>query len=126
MRKLFLVPLVALVAVAGAVAPSVGAAPTRQAANTVTISASKTGLKYDQKIVKATAGKITLVFKNPSMLPHNVVIEAAQGEKRFGNTKTITNSTTSVVLNLKKGTYHFYCSVPGHEDAGMSGKLVVS
>lgn len=126
MRKLLLVPVVALVAVAGVVAPYAGAALDRPAANVVTISASKTGLAYDQKIVKAKAGKLTLVFKNPSMLPHNVVIEAAQGEKRFGNTKTITNSTTSVVLNLKKGTYHFYCSVPGHEDAGMSGKLVVS
>ena len=123
LRKLLLVPVVALVAVAAVVVPTAAATST---ANTVTISASKTGLAYDQKIVKAKAGKLTLVFKNPSMLPHNVVIEAAQGEKRFGNTKTITNSTTSVVLNLKKGTYHFYCSVPGHEDAGMSGKLVVS
>ena len=29
-------------------------------------------------------------------------------------------------VTLKAGKYHFYCSVPGHEDAGMSGYLVVS
>ncbi len=119
-----MVPVVALVAVAGAVAPFAGATPARPAANVVTISASKSGLMYIHKVVRAKAGKITLVFKNPSMLTHNVRLE--QGETEFGGTKTISKGTTTVVVNLKKGTYHFYCSVPGHEDAGMSGKLIVS
>ncbi len=119
-----MVPVVALVAVAGAVAPFAGATPARPAANTVTISASPTGLKYMQKVVHAKAGKITLVFKNPSMLQHNVRLEI--GEKEYGGTKKIAHGTTTTVVNLKKGTYHFYCSVPGHEDAGMSGTLVVS
>jgi uncharacterized cupredoxin-like copper-binding protein len=30
-----------------------------------------------------------------------------------------------VTAKLKKGTYVFYCSVPGHEQAGMKGKLIV-
>ena len=110
-RKLLLVPVVALVAVAGAVAPFAGATIARPAANVVTITASKTGLKYTQKTVRAKAGKVTLVFKNPSMLQHNVRLEI--GEKEFGGTKKVTHGSTSVVVNLKKGTYHFYCSVPG-------------
>lgn len=124
MRKLLLVPVVALVAVAGAVAPLAGATPARPAANTVTISASKTGLKYMQKTVRAKAGRVTLVFKNPSMLQHDVRLEI--GEKEFGGTKKIAHGTTTVAVTLKKGTYHFYCSVAGHEDAGMSGTLIVS
>ena len=115
MKKLLLVPLVAL-----ALAPIATAAP----GNTVTITASKTGLMYMQKTVHAKAGKVTLVFENPSMLKHDVRIEV--GEKEYGGTKQIAHGTTSVILNLKKGTYHFYCSVPGHEDAGMSGTLIVS
>ena len=105
-------------------APFAGATPARPAANAVTISASPTGLKYMQKLIRAKAGKITLVFRNSSMLKHNVRLE--QGETEFGGTKTIAHGTTTVVVNLKKGTYHFYCSVPGHEDAGMSGRLIVS
>ncbi len=115
MKKLLLVALVAL-----ALAPIATAAP----GNTVTITASKTALAYLQKTVHAKAGKITLVFKNPSMMKHDVRLEI--GEKEYGGTKKIGHGTTSVVLNLKKGTYHFYCSLPGHEDAGMSGTLIVS
>jgi len=48
------------------------------------------------------------------------------GEKEYGGTRTIGHGVTQVTVHLAKGVYHFYCSVPGHEDAGMSGKLTVS
>ena len=64
------------------------------------------------------------MFHNPSMLQHNVVLE--QGETELGGTKTIAHGTTKAYVTLKRGVYHFYCSVPGHEDAGMSGNLTVS
>jgi uncharacterized cupredoxin-like copper-binding protein len=31
----------------------------------------------------------------------------------------------SVVINLPAGTYQFWCTVPGHRDAGMTGTLTV-
>ncbi len=31
----------------------------------------------------------------------------------------------SIVVNLPAGTYQFWCTVPGHRDAGMSGTLTV-
>jgi uncharacterized cupredoxin-like copper-binding protein len=31
-----------------------------------------------------------------------------------------------LTLNLKPGTYTFYCSVPGHRQSGMEGTLHVS
>jgi len=33
--------------------------------------------------------------------------------------------STTVTVNLPAGTYTFYCSVPGHKEAGMTGTLVV-
>jgi uncharacterized cupredoxin-like copper-binding protein len=30
-----------------------------------------------------------------------------------------------VVINLPAGTYQFWCTVPGHRDAGMTGTLTV-
>ena len=33
--------------------------------------------------------------------------------------------TSTISQNLKPGTYTFYCSVDGHEAAGMKGTLTV-
>lgn len=109
--------------VAGAVAaPTAVAAP--GISSVVKIAASKSGLKYNTKTLHARAGRIELVFTNPSTLRHNVRLEV--GEKEFGGTKTIAHGGTKTFVTLKAGVYHFYCSVPGHEDAGMSGTLTVS
>jgi len=115
-----MVVLAALALSSIALAPAALAAPT----NAVHITAVASGLRFDTKIVTAKAGKITIVFVNKSALHHNVRIEL--GEKELGGTKTIGKGSTTAVVTLKKGKYHFYCSVPGHEDAGMSGYLVVS
>jgi uncharacterized cupredoxin-like copper-binding protein len=33
--------------------------------------------------------------------------------------------TSTVTTTLKPGTYTFYCSVDGHESAGMTGTLTI-
>jgi len=100
------------------------AAPSAMPMSTVTITASPNGLKYVKSQLKAKAGMIKVVFVNPSPLQHNVKLEI--GEKEYGGTKTIAKGQTSITVNLKAGKYHFYCSVPGHEAAGMQGYLTVS
>lgn len=106
----------------GAIAAPVAlAAPN---ANLVRVSAVASGLKYNTKVLKAKAGAVTIRFTNLSRLRHNVRLEI--GEKEYGGTRTIGHGSTQVTVHLKKGVYHFYCSVPGHEDAGMSGTLTVS
>jgi len=80
-------------------------------------------LRYTTKNLSAKAGPVTISFANMSPLPHNMTI--AQGTKVLGATPTFQGGTKTLSLNLKPGTYVFYCSVPGHRAAGMEGKLDV-
>jgi plastocyanin len=61
---------------------------------------------------------------NMSPLEHNVTV--AQGSTVLGATPTFQGGSKTLTLNLKAGTYTFYCSVPGHRQAGMEGTLTVS
>jgi plastocyanin len=81
-------------------------------------------LKYNTTSLTAKAGNVSIDFKNTSSLPHNVTIESASGEKA-GATPTFSGGEKSVSVSLKPGTYKFFCSVPGHRQAGMEGTLTV-
>lgn len=91
---------------------------------TLAIAADPSGqLAYDKKSLTAKAGDVTIDFTNESQVPHNVKIE--QDENEVGVTETIQGSKTSKAFTLKAGTYTFYCSIDGHEAAGMKGTLTV-
>ena len=91
---------------------------------TLKIAADPSGaLKFDQSELAAEAGSVTIEFTNMSSLQHNVTFDGPDVEDE--GTDTISGSTTSTTLDLKPGTYTFYCSVDGHRAAGMEGKLVV-
>lgn len=90
----------------------------------VHLSAPVSGLRFDQTTVHAHAGKVEIIFVNHSTIKHNVNIES--GEHELGHTRTVGRGTVKVTVTLKAGKYNYYCSVPGHEDAGMHGTLIVS
>jgi plastocyanin len=82
-------------------------------------------LAYSATTLKAKAGTVTIEFMNTSPVEHNVTVE--QGNKNvLGATPTFVGGKRSLTLKLQPGTYTFFCSVPGHRQAGMEGKLVVS
>ncbi|HEX4466297.1 MAG TPA: plastocyanin/azurin family copper-binding protein [Solirubrobacteraceae bacterium] len=87
-------------------------------------AASGAELAYSTKSLSAKAGKVTINFTNGSPIEHDVVI--AQGSRVLGQTPVFTGGTKALSLTLAKGTYTFYCSVPGHRQAGMEGTLTVS
>ena len=99
--------------------PAGGAA----SATTLQLAADPTQLAYDKTELSAKAGDVTIDFDNPSAIPHNVVIEA-DGEELAGF-EPIAESTEAESAELQPGTYTFFCSVPGHREAGMEGTLVV-
>ncbi len=81
-------------------------------------------LKYDKTSLAAKAGKVSIDFTNMAPLGHNVTVASAAGTV-VGATPTFQGGSKTLALNLKPGTYKFFCSVPGHRMAGMEGTLTV-
>ncbi|MGN6815562.1 MAG: plastocyanin/azurin family copper-binding protein [Solirubrobacterales bacterium] len=89
------------------------------------IEASPEGaLEYTSSTESAKAGKVTVDFKNESGVPHDVAFESEGGET-VGQTEVISEGSDSTTVNLKPGTYHYFCTIPGHRQAGMEGTLTV-
>jgi plastocyanin len=105
--------------------PAPASSPAATAASTLKLAANPAGqLAYDAKQLSAKAGKVTIDMTNMSPVEHDVAV--AQGTTVVGQTPVFTGGSKSVTLNLKPGTYTFYCTVPGHRQAGMEGTLTVS
>lgn len=81
-------------------------------------------LAFTTDSATAKAGKVTVDFNNESPVPHDVAIESSSGET-LGQTEIIAEGSDSTTVNLKPGEYTFYCTVPGHRQAGMEGTLTV-
>jgi plastocyanin len=93
--------------------------------STVAVEADPSGeLAYTTTEASAKAGNVTVDFKNPQSLTHDVAIEDSSG-KEVGKTELIGEGETSTTVDLKPGTYTYYCTVPGHREAGMEGTLTV-
>jgi Copper binding proteins, plastocyanin/azurin family len=99
-------------------APKVTNGPLQLAAN------PQGALAYNTKTLIAGSSHVTIDMTNMSPLMHNVTVANAAG-KVLGATPTFQGGTKVLSLNLPPGTYTFYCSVPGHEQAGMKGTLTV-
>ena len=81
-------------------------------------------LAFTADSAEAKAGKVTVNFTNSSPVPHDVAIEDSSGEE-VGKTDLVSEGSAATTVNLKPGTYTFYCTVPGHREAGMEGTLTV-
>lgn len=81
-------------------------------------------LKYDKSSLTATAGSVSIVLTNTSPVPHDVAIASSSGAV-VGATPSFQGGSKTLTVQLKPGTYKFYCTVPGHRAAGMEGALTV-
>lgn len=81
------------------------------------------GLLFQFKDATATAGQVTIESKNDESIGHNIAIEG-NGVSQAGQVVQ-GGATSKISVNLKPGTYTFFCSVPGHRQGGMEGKLTV-
>ena len=92
---------------------------------TIAVEADPGGdLAYTETELTASAGPNTIEFNNPADVPHDVNIEDDSGEV-LAATDVVTGEETTADADLDAGTFTFFCSVPGHREAGMEGTLTV-
>ena len=103
------------------------AAPAKPGApvKTLLLSADPTGqLRFDKSSLAASAGAVRITMNNPAPVPHNISLQGPGGVNLHGQTVP-KGGSSQVQATLKPGTYTYYCSVPGHRQAGMQGTLTV-
>lgn len=64
---------------------------------------------------------VTITLVNNGMLQHDLVIE----DTDYATEMLDGGGTGEIVVNLPEGEYIYFCSVPGHREAGMEGTLTV-
>ncbi|MGH2454099.1 MAG: cupredoxin domain-containing protein [bacterium] len=97
-----------------------GTTTTPPAATTVTVT--ETEFKFEPQAMTAKAGQVTFEVKNSGAVEHNFIIEGTDVKLEGiqpGQTKTAT-------APLAAGSYKVLCTIPGHQEAGMTGTLAVS
>jgi mono/diheme cytochrome c family protein len=96
----------------------------KAASGKLTIPADPSGaLAYQYGSAQAPAGALNLESPNKSSVDHDIAIEG-NGVNKAG--PVVKNGGVSKIsVSLKPGQYTFFCSVPGHRQGGMIGKLTV-
>jgi plastocyanin len=96
---------------------------TSSGGQTLTVTADPGGaISWDKTKLDAKSGKVTLKLVNDSDTPHAIEVEGNGVEEE---TDTITKSSANVTVDLKPGTYEYYCPVGQHRKT-MKGTLTVS
>jgi plastocyanin len=132
-RSLLLVALIAALSGCGGDDESGGAEATQAettagngaAAQALQVEADASGaLRFNEDSLEANAGEVMIVMDNPSSVPHNIALKGGSVDEQGEIVGK--GEQSEVAATVEPGTYTFYCSVPGHEAAGMKGELVVS
>jgi len=91
------------------------------AAERVVVNASEFAFEPAQ-ITVDQGEEVTLVLENHGALSHNLHVEGLS----VGTETIQTDTTTEVTFTPQEsGRYTIKCTVPGHFEAGMEGRLVV-
>jgi plastocyanin len=111
---------------ASAVAPSAPGKPAVEQHGKLNLEANPSGLlAYTTNKATAAAGAVTITMSNMSGVTHNLAIQSGTSGPVLGHSAFQSHGSSSFTVDLKPGTYTFFCQVPGHRAAGMEGTLTV-
>jgi uncharacterized cupredoxin-like copper-binding protein len=106
----------------GGRAPAAPSPSTKAKPQATKVAVSETEFKITLPTTSFKAGKITFDVKNVGKIPHDLAIKGTSDK-----TKLIqAGGTAQQTVTLKPGTYELYCTVPGHEAAGMKQEITVT
>jgi uncharacterized cupredoxin-like copper-binding protein len=89
------------------------------------VSVSETEFKITLPSASLKAGKVQFDLKNDGKIAHDLVVKGPGVDDE--KTPVIDGGkTATLTVQLQKGSYELYCSVPGHKQAGMDLKVDVS
>jgi plastocyanin len=121
---------------AAATVPAGGEQTTTTTGTTTTTEAAKGGGEtvkvsspadgstvYEPSKLTAKAGSVTIDYHNPSPVDHSIAIEG--GGETLDESEIAAGTTLTASADLEPGRYVYYCTVPGHREAGMVGTLTV-
>jgi uncharacterized cupredoxin-like copper-binding protein len=95
-------------------------APAKPAATKVPVSEVEFKITLGSTNLKA--GEITFEAKNDGKIPHDLAIKGTSDKTELISP----GGTAELKVTLKAGKYELYCTVPGHEAAGMKLNITVS
>jgi len=101
-----------------------GGASATGAGGTVNLAATEYEFNPSDPTVKS--GEVTFNLKNDGQTTHSLEVEdvtPGNDEEIEGDVQPGQSGTLKV--NLKPGTYEFYCPIDGHKDLGMEGEITV-
>ena len=102
-----------------------GAAETAPAGPVITVSGTDT-MRFNPETIEVKAGQpVTISFKNAGVIAHDFITDGADKNARLVNVGGGRTQTATFEAS-KPGTYQVLCNQPGHKEAGMVGKIVVS
>lgn len=83
-------------------------------------------LKYNPEAISASVGDVNITLNNTGALEHNIIWEEG-GDPAEPFVYTTGGETASNTRTFDApGDYGFYCSIPGHREAGMVGTLTIT
>ena len=104
-------------------APSDSKAAGQTAAGGPATTVTAKEFSYEPREIKLEAGKpAMIILKNGGAVEHDITLDSPAVKVQALPTKTGEAKVTIPAA----GSYTYYCSVPGHRQAGMEGTVTVS
>jgi uncharacterized cupredoxin-like copper-binding protein len=89
------------------------------------VDLTATDFKFDPSEPTVKSGNVTFNLKNDGQVTHSLEIEDVNGEDKELEGDVSPGSNGSLAVDLKPGTYEFYCPVANHKQMGMTGEITV-
>lgn len=83
-------------------------------------------LAYTVSEATAPAGALQIDSRNESSVPHDIALQEGTDGAELAKGETVSDGGVSrIEVDVRAGDYTFFCTLPGHREAGMEGRLTV-